>query len=137
MDNTLVEIVSSDVNGEARENNSWTLQEIQDGTAESEFVSFENYSDTLSSDETPEYPDNDRTIAFDIVFAGEANYSLRLVCADLAGASVEGPNAAETEEHSVLYWFTVDGTAPQGTVSVLNNVWKTFVSKITFGLFSG
>lgn len=137
MDNTLVEIVSSDVNGEARENNSWTLQEIQDGTAESEFVSFKNYSDTLSSDETPEYPDNDRTIAFDIVFAGEANYSLRLVCADLAGASVEGPNAAETEEHSVLYWFTVDGTAPQGTVSVLNNVWKTFVSKITFGLFSG
>lgn len=137
MDNMLVEIVSSDVNGEARENNSWTLQEIQDGTAESKFVSFENYSDTLSSDETPEYPDNDRTIAFDIVFAGEANYSLRLVCADLAGASVEGPNAAETEEHSVLYWFTVDGTAPQGTVSVLNNVWKTFVSKITFGLFSG
>lgn len=137
MDKTLVGIVSGDVNGEARENNSWTLREIRDGTAESGFVSFENYSDTLNSDETPEYPDDDRTISFDIVFAGEANYSLKLVCEDLAGASVEGPDEAETEEHSVLYWFTVDGTAPQGTVNVLNNVWKTFVSKITFGLFFG
>lgn len=62
------------------------------------------------------------------VFAEEANYTFNLTYKDMAGNEVSlVPDAA--------HYFTVDKTAPTGTVEVETSVVKEFLNKISFGFF--
>lgn len=134
LEKSQVEVTATDVDSNEKMTGIWTLQQIKDGEARNEYLSVENVTDSLDTDETPDYPENNRTISFDLHFAGEANYTLKLLAVDLSGASVEAPGQEQTD--SPLYRFTVDGTAPEGSISAMQNTWELFVEAITFGLFS-
>lgn len=58
-------------------------------------------------------------------FTEDANYVFGFTYTDLAG---------NTAVYSSAY-FTVDDTAPTGTVSIDKNTWNKFLSVITFGIF--
>lgn len=134
LEKSQVEVTAADVNSNEKMTGIWTLQQIKDGEARNEYLSVENVTDSLDTDETPDYPENNRTVGFDLHFTGEANYTLKLLAVDLSGASVEAPGQEQTD--SPLYRFTVDGTAPEGSISAMQNTWELFVEAITFGLFS-
>lgn len=134
LEKSQVEVTATDVDSNEKMTGIWTLQQIKDGEARNEYLSVENVTDSLNTDETPDYPENNRTVSFDIHFTGEANYTLKLLAVDLSGASVEAPGQEQTD--SPLYRFTVDGTAPEGSISAMQNTWELFVEAITFGLFS-
>ena len=67
-----------------------------------------------------------------VTFSEDANYSWTLEYTNDADGSIEGIN---TEGCTTPFKFTVDKTAPAGSISVEESTWDTLLSILTFGLY--
>ena len=68
-----------------------------------------------------------------ITFKEDANYTWSISYTDMADNACETPT---TGSSVTPYTFTVDTTAPTGTVTVNENTWDKLLNVLTFGIFS-
>lgn len=76
-------------------------------------------------------------------FGEDANYSFSFDYEDLAGnravEAEESEDSSPDEPESMVHkcrYFTVDKTAPAGSIQIESNIWRQFVDMITFGIFT-
>lgn len=68
-------------------------------------------------------------------FTKDANYTLAIQYKDLAGNVAVEAGDEEVTGHPMRY-FTVDKTAPTGSIQIRDSIWKNLLETVTFGFFT-
>ena len=68
-----------------------------------------------------------------VAFNADANYNWKFEYENKAGLALSN---IVTDENKTPFTFTVDQTAPTGTITTMENTWSKLIDVLTFGLFS-
>lgn len=97
----------------------------------------ENYTETANTrSEWQTGSDSEQYVrTHTFTFTKDANYTLALQYTDLAGNAAVDADDSTVTGHPAHY-FTVDKTAPTGSIQIRESVWTRLFEAVTFGFFT-